>query len=226
MKNNKGVTLATVVVTIIVMLVIATVSIVAGNKLIVSSNEYDEGQEYESVVSAVKRKKTEVNLAGSLIPVGEAYVGVVDPIIKSDSTGSLKADGWYLLDEVALEKLGLNELSSRYLVNYDYEVVLSTKNSDYVEECLVAEYIHNVSEKGRCGLQLKDKVSGDTNVMIQIEDTSELFGTGWYLVNPSDYNPEELPKHLRDYVSYIENPYLINYDRYEYVKLDMDYKKI
>lgn len=221
MKNNKGVTLATVVVTIIVMLIVATVSIVAGNKLILSSNEYAESQEYESVVAAVRRKKTEVGMAGSLIPIGESYVGVIDPIIKSDSEGTVIATGWYLLDEVALEKLGVHDVSSRYLVNYDYVEVLSTTNPDYIEEYMVIEFLHHTAETERIGTPLKNKKSGDTSgKMVSLDEKGELFGTGWYLITGTKDGTNEFPE---KYASYIRNSYLVNYEKEEYVKLNKAY---
>ena len=96
--NNKGITMVTVVVMIIVMLIIATVSIVAGNKAILEAKEYKLEQELQSVQAAVSRKKTEVNMAGSLIPIGEAYVGIKDPVLKSTGTDTIVATDWYLLD--------------------------------------------------------------------------------------------------------------------------------
>ena len=158
MSNNKGVTIVTVIVMIIVMLLIATVSIVAGNKIIVNSNELKAEQELQSVKSAVLRKKSEVNMAGSLIPIGEAYIGIKDPILKSDDSGTIKATNWYLLDETNLEKLGIYDSTSRYIVNYDYEQVLSTKNKEYIEEYMLIECIQKyIANNSVVGLELKNK---------------------------------------------------------------------
>lgn len=218
--NQKGITMATVVVMIIIMIIIATVSIVAGNRIIVNSKEYKEMQEIESVKSAVLRKKTEVNMAGSLLPIGESYVGIVDPIIKSDSTDTVVAKNWYLLDEESLEKLGIHDASSRYLVNYDYEVVLSTTNPDYFEEYMVSEFLHELIEaKSVVGTPLENKKSsGDGLPMVKNKKENEVFGTGWYLLRKEDFSDE--------YKDVIAHSYLVHYERAEYVKITSDFEGI
>ena len=218
--NQKGITMATVVVMIIIMIIIATVSIVAGNKIIVSSKEYKEMQEIESVRSAVLRKKTEVNMAGSLVPVGESYVGIVDPIIKGDSTDTVVAKGWYLLDEDSLEKLGIHDASLRYLVNYDYEVVLATTNPDYFEEYMVAEFLHELIDTNKVvGTALENKkTSGDGLPMVKNKEKNEVFGMGWYLLKKSDFSEE--------YQEYITHSYLINLERAQYVKITSNFEGI
>lgn len=215
--NQKGVTLATVIVMIIIMIIIATVSIVAGNRLIVNSNEYKESQEIESVKAAVLRKKTEVNMAGSLVPIGESYIGIVNPVIKSDDDETIIAEGWYLLDEESLEKLGIHDVSSRFLVNYDYEVVIPTKEGKYIEEYMVAKYLHElIDSETVTGIALKDKVSGDISIVIDNEE-QEVYGTGWYLIREEAF-PEE-------YKEYIKNDYLFQFKRGEYIKMTPDFEE-
>lgn len=218
--NQKGITMATVVVMIIIMLIIATVSIVAGNKIIVNSKEYEEIQEVESVKAAVLRKKTEVNMAGTLVPIGESYVGIVDPIIKNDSTDTVVAKNWYLLDEESLEKLGIHDASSRYLVNYDYEVVLSTASPDYFEEYMVSEFLHElIDSQNIAGTPLENKkTSGDGLPMVKNKKENEVFGTGWYLLKKADFSEE--------YKEDIKHSYLIHLDRAEYVKVTSDFEGI
>lgn len=219
-KSQKGMTLATVIVMIIIMLIIATVSIVAGNRLIVDSKEYKEEQELQSVKAAVSRKKAEVNMAGVLIPLGESYVGSIDPIIKSDSEGTVVANGWYLLDEEALQKLGISDASSRYIVNYEYEVALATKNSDYIEEYMAVEYLHDlIDTQTTSGTALSNKTSeGDGAKMVVNKEENEVFGEGWYLVKITDFPTE--------YSSYIKHSYLFQLERGEYEKVTSDFEGI
>jgi hypothetical protein len=110
--NNKGITLITVTVIIIVMIIIATTSIIAGNKLIVNSKEYVDSQLVENVIEAVKRKKAEVNMEGSITPIGVGYPGKVNPVI---GNGEVEANGWYQVDEDDLKKLGVTETNERML---------------------------------------------------------------------------------------------------------------
>lgn len=218
--NNKGVTMVTVIVMIIVMLIIATVSIVAGNKIIVSSKEYKVEQELQSVKAAVLRKKTEVNMAGTLIPNGESYVGIKDPILKSDESGTLVATGWYLLEEENLEKLGVHDASSRYIANYDYEEVLSTKDTDYIESYMVIEFMHEyINMDLVAGEMLKNKSDVDTSAkMVKNKDTGELYGTDWYLVKKENFTGK--------YSTYITHDYLINFNTAKYVKVTSAFEEI
>lgn len=218
--NQKGVTLATVIVMIIIMLIIATVSIVAGNRLIVNSKEYKEEQEIQSVKAAVSRKKTEVNMAGVLVPNGEAYVGAIDPIIKSDAEGTIVAKGWYLLDEESLLKLGISDASSRFIVNYEYEAVLATKNPDYIEEYMVIEYLHELMDAGTtAGTALGNKTTeGDAAKMVRNTEKNEVFGAGWYLLKKADF-PD-------NYASYIKHSYLLQIERGQYQKVTSDFEGI
>lgn len=215
--NNKGVTMVTVVVMIIVMLIIATVSIVAGNKLIVNSNEYKTEQEMQSVKAAILRRKSEVNMSGTLKPIGATYAGTVNPVLSSDDGETITATGWYLLDENNLEQLGVYDVTSRYLVNYDYEVVLQTKNDEYLEEYMVVEFIQEfIKNNAATGTQLKNKTTNDeSGKMIKNNKTNETFGTGWYVVAQSDFTAK--------YSKYIENDYLINYGTAKYVKMDSSF---
>lgn len=218
--NNKGVTMVTVVVMIIVMLIIATVSIVAGNKLIVNSNEYKTEQEIQSVMAAVLRRKSEVNMSGTLTPIGLTYVGTANPILSSEDGETIKADGWYLLDENSLEELGVYDVTSRYLVNYDYEVVLQTKNDEYFEEFMVVEFIQEfIGHNAATGTQLKNKTANDeSGKMVKNNKTDETFGTGWYIVAQSDFTAK--------YSEHIKNDYLINFGTAKYVKMDSSFVEI
>jgi len=220
--NNKGVTMVTVVVMIIIMVLIATVSIVAGNKLIVNSNEYKQEQELESVRMAVTRKKAEMGMAGSLIPVGDSYVGIKDPILKTVDSATIAATDWYLLDEENLEKLGLYDVKNRYIVNYDYEVVLSTQNPRYIEEYMLIECIHDyIANDSTAGQQLSNKSSsGDSNKMVINKETGELFGTGWYLLK------KDANDYLSKYSEHIESDYLVKFSTAEYVRVTPDFEEI
>lgn len=222
--NNKGITMVTVVVMIIVMLIIATVSIVAGNKAILEAKEYKLEQELQSVKAAVSRKKTEVNLSGSLIPIGEAYVGIKDPVLKSTGAETIVATDWYLLDRENLEKLGVYETDIRYIVNYDYELVLSTQDSNYIEEYMVSEFmIDHIANSTVAGVKLKNKITDSTAKMVRNIKTGDVFGEGWYLLKQSATGTEGFDE---KYKSNIKHDYLINYDTAKYVRMDSNFEEI
>ena len=221
--NKKGVTLVTVVVMIIVMILIATVSIVAGNKIIVSSNEYKIEQEIESVRAAVLRKKAEVNMAGNLIPNGESYIGVADPVLKSDGTDTIVATGWYYLDKENLEKLGVYDTTTRFIVNYDYEAVLSLESQEYLEEYIFIESMYNLVENETyVGEALQNKTAEDTSgLMIRNNDTGAVYGTGWYLLRKDNGEISG-----DNYTTYVKKDYLVNYETKEYIRLDFNYSEL
>lgn len=218
--NNKGITLITVIVMIIVMLIIATVSLVAGNEIIVNSNEYRREQELESVKEAVLRRKSEVEMSGTIIPIGEAYVGTKNPIICTDERGTLVANDWYLLDKESLENIGVYDTENKYVVNYDYGIVLSTYDESYIEEYMVIKCLYDyISRNSTLGTALENKTGSDTSKKMYVNnDNGDLFGTGWYFVSKAD-----LPS---IYSAYIENSYLLNFKNAEYVKVTSTFKEV
>lgn len=220
--NNKGITLVTLVVMIIVMIILVTVSFVAGNKLIVNSKDHNLEQEIESVRAAVSRKKTEIDMSGYMTPVGESYVGIKDPILGSDGADSIVATGWYYLEESHLEKLGVYDVNTGYIVNYDYEIVLSVKDKEYMEEFMLVESMYEHIKNGTAaGIELKNKTASEPdNKMVKNKENSDLYGTGWYLLKKAsgDFDAK--------YESYINNNYLINFKTKEYVKMNSNFEEI
>ncbi len=132
MKNENGVTLATVILTVIVILLIASTSIVVGNKLIVDAKEQKAIENYETVVAAVGREVTKINTSGVITPGIYSYIGISNPVIGKDSTGNAVNAGedWYLLDASALEELGIKDSKNTYLVNYKLNVVIDIDRTD------------------------------------------------------------------------------------------------
>lgn len=110
MKNNKGITLVSVIVVLIVIIIIASVSIVGGSGLLVESKEQVEEQELIAVKDAVKRRKAEVSLSGTLTPTGVSYAGLKNPVVGRDDAGLELFAGkdWYLLEKEHLEELGID----------------------------------------------------------------------------------------------------------------------
>ncbi|MBR4110701.1 MAG: hypothetical protein IKK43_03305 [Clostridia bacterium] len=137
MKNNKGVTLISVLIVLIVIIIIASVSIISGNTLLEESKEHVDEQEYTAVLDAVRRKKSEVSTSGILFPAGNSYVGIENPVVGRDASNVEQHAGkdWYLLEEAHLEELGIEGNKRTYIVNYKLEVVLLA-NDNYEEGSL------------------------------------------------------------------------------------------
>ena len=109
MKNNKGVTLLSIIIILIVIIIIASVGIISGSNLLVESKEHIDEQEYTTVLEAIRRKKAEISTSGILLPAGETYAGVQNPVIGRDESGAEQYAGkdWYLLEESHLKELGV-----------------------------------------------------------------------------------------------------------------------
>lgn len=129
MKNQKGVTLFTVILTVIVALLIASTSIIVGNKLILSAREKKQQENYEAVVAAVNREIAKINSGGVISPGIHTYIGIQNPVVGRDASGNAIQAGedWYLLEPSHLAQLGVEELEDSYLVNYKLGVVIDMK---------------------------------------------------------------------------------------------------
>ncbi len=215
--NKHGITMISVVVIIIVMIIIATVSMIAGNRVILNAKEYNQEKELETVKAAIIRKKTEVNNAGIITPLGESYVGTKNPTIKSDETGEIIADGWYFLDEAALEQLGVMDSRAHFLVNYENEIALRMDEEDYIEPYTIATLMIQANKTATVfGEALKDN---EPLQMIENEEDNEFFGTGWYYVN----HTADLSG---DAINYVQNDYLINFEHNQFIKMTDAYKRV
>ena len=123
-----------------------------------------------------------------------------------------------------LEKLGVYDVTNRYLVNYDYEVVLSLQNEDYLEEYMVVEFMHKcIEDETFVGTELTNKDSSG-GLMVKNKQTGELYGTGWYLLKKDDTGVVgDFPT---EYSSEIKHDYLINFKTNQYVKMDTNFEQI
>lgn len=127
MKNNKGVTLVSVIVILIVIIIIASVSIVGGSGLIIESKEHVKEENLIAVKDAIRRKQTEVSMSGVLTPGGATYVGLKNPVVgrREDGKELYAGEDWYLLEENDLKELGIETDDTKYIVNYKLEAVLA-----------------------------------------------------------------------------------------------------
>lgn len=109
MKNNRGVTLISIMIILIVIIIIASVGVISGNSLLTESKDHVKEQEYTAILDAVRRKKTEVSMSGSFLPAASSYVGVQNPVVGRDDEGNEQYAGedWYLLEEAHLKELGI-----------------------------------------------------------------------------------------------------------------------
>lgn len=124
MRKNKGVTISSLVITIIILLIIAGISISVGNISITAYQDNileAEAKELQTVVISQYQKYLTVKDATLL--VGK----------KCDDNGNVTEDGeYYLLNKNDLQEIGMEKPKDEYIVKYDTgEVINKTtpKNS-------------------------------------------------------------------------------------------------
>jgi len=229
MRKNKGMTLITIVVTIIILIIVASVSILSGNKLVEEASDFRNEEVIQNVKQAVLRRKNEIDTQGSFTPIGITYIGKADPLV---GKGDITANNWHLLDVEDLKELGVHDIVGKYIVNYKYEEILSMDDPDYTEKYLVCKYLHDVLDKTKeltvdqrnseyeqyTTKKLSNKFSEDSDGAIyENKETGDIYGTKWYYITPEKIKEENILTEPEK--NYISNSYLINFQDEKYVKV-------
>ena len=120
MRNQKGVTLATVILMIVVMVIIASTSVIVGNRLINEAKERKKEENRLEVEAAVSREIAKMNASGVISPGYHDFIGTKNPIIARDKNDNpiYAGEDWYLLNESNLINLGVKGVNDSFLVNY------------------------------------------------------------------------------------------------------------
>ena len=116
LKDNRGVTLVTMVMVIIVITIIASVLIIGGTEIMKNAKESKTKENLTAVKAVVNDIYIKQNTAGFFTPGGANYYGTPAYGLVSGDADVLK--GWYLLDKDDLEEMGIEYLEESYLVNY------------------------------------------------------------------------------------------------------------
>lgn len=123
MKYNKGITIVSLVITIIVIIILAGITIYYGltnntEKAVETKTVYEVHEIIDAVVNRA--------LAHKINPDYYAYIGETnfsEPIEvgrDNQKTTYMPNDGWYLVNEESqFNQLGLDNLSNAYLINYE-----------------------------------------------------------------------------------------------------------
>ena len=124
MKNNKGVSLISLVITIILILIIASISIYYGvTKNIDNTTETVSYNEIMDVEEAISQRSLMNKLNSSTYPLVGTPLTDSDPLVISETS---YGDGWYKLEESDFSKLSLENVKKSYIVNYKDNLVVST----------------------------------------------------------------------------------------------------
>ena len=139
--NQKGITLIALVITIIVLLILAGVSITGGYQSLKESKGTAVLSELEMVQHAVLERYTnEATMGNSNFPGDQKYSSIEE--IKSEISelsGDTKLmsilentknsmDDFYYLEKTDLEELGITQADDSYIINYKIGLVIDVTN--------------------------------------------------------------------------------------------------
>lgn len=155
MKEKKGITLVTLVITVIIMLILTGITIYLGVDEIEQARERQLLTEVEMVSHAVyeayvgyQKTKNETYLVGEIISKEVANIlanemGVILVSIPSDYAEVEKA--YYRLTPADLEKIGIQKSEDNYIVNYASGEVMNetqkmTQSGKALYTCLRSDF--------------------------------------------------------------------------------------
>lgn len=138
MKKSNGVTLISLVITIIVLIILASISVYSGKNTIKSSKFTKFKTELEIMQSQVnmlnekyKKKIEELPEGAHFNEIGEeiSLVSNVDEIFTE--VGENDKSGYRYYDKITLKDLGIDGLENEFLVNVATRKVISTEGFEY-----------------------------------------------------------------------------------------------
>lgn len=135
MKNNKGITMISLVIIIIVLLILAGISITTGTINIKETNQNKYQIDIGIIYNAICQRYTTVSLTGEELP-GQKLTSTSSEIKEFEkATGLTVASGdegeYYKLNKEDMVKLGIDNAIDEYIVNYKKGQVLNL--SRYLE---------------------------------------------------------------------------------------------
>ena len=141
MRSEKGVTLVTIVIMVVVMAIIATASIVGGVDVIDNAKDQVKEKNLSDVKVLVGREAAKYGTAGVLTPVNIKYYGLENielSGLKYNDDGTTEevmqkiGEGWFFLDQDTLTEMGIEYVDETYVVNYKYNVVIPLSATDNI----------------------------------------------------------------------------------------------
>ena len=134
MRDNRGITIVSLIITIVVIIILSTVTIYYG-----LGNNVDKAEETKVVneVTDILEAVASRTLLNKLNPSYYVFIGETsyEPIeIKDDdeTTKYSSDDGWYLVNKREhFNELGLDEMKGSFLVNYEDTKVVSVEGISY-----------------------------------------------------------------------------------------------
>lgn len=144
-RENKGVTLITLVITIIILLIIASISIGSGITGAEKTTENKLFSELKMVQHAILERYTRVMLTKEELPGKKLEQQEINELEQKLNGESLKGKEYYKITKNNLKELGITETIDEYIVNYQTgEVYNNTKHKTNSGKVL---YIYALNDK-------------------------------------------------------------------------------
>lgn len=126
--NEKGITLVALVITIIVLLIIISITVSFSGNQIKEAKNKKIAAELEMVEHALLETKTKLEYTGEDFPGKAVQQEVLDNLTDEMGISTLQDNNisnYYLLEEEDLNKIGIDNSESKYIVNYKTGEVLN-----------------------------------------------------------------------------------------------------
>lgn len=195
-RNQKGVTLVTLVTAVIVALILAGIATTAGK----STLEYAKFNKLKNELTTLQTKVNELNQEGKTNigqKIGNAQkeilnTDIVSNIIYKNRTDEEKSsieNGFRFLSSTEIEKqLGLEDFNRNYLINVEYRYVVATEGLEYegttyymidqIEDGMYnVEYHNKNSDTG--SFDVSTKVEGDICKIVVSNIQHEGYVSNW-----------------------------------------------
>lgn len=131
MRNKKGISLITLIITIVVLIILASISIFVGYEYNINKANFTKiYNEMKEVSNAIQERQVENRLDNTIYPLVGKKLTTTDTI---EINGVTYGDGYYLVTpEEMASSLGLSNVTRDYVVNYSTGEVIS-KNAILLE---------------------------------------------------------------------------------------------
>lgn len=129
-RENKGITLVALVITIVVLIIIAGISITGTITRKDNTEEYIQFSELDMVKHAILERYTKAQLTKEKLPGTTIEISEVQSIINEINTISgesvnLKGEEYKQLSQSDLKKLGIEDETDIFIVNYNTGEVIN-----------------------------------------------------------------------------------------------------
>lgn len=124
MRNKKGISLITLIITIVVLLILASISIFIGYEYNINKANFTKiYNEMKEVSSTIQERQVENRLDNTIYPLVGKKLTTADAI---EINGVTYGEGYYLVTpEEMASSLGLSNVTREYIVNYSTGEVIS-----------------------------------------------------------------------------------------------------